>query len=184
MGFVEQQEPGTAGQSHGQARPALLAGGEAPEGHAGQPGQAQLFQDGVGVGRAAASRPDPETEVLPDGEVVVGAGGVTDEGQLGPDGVTIGRQIVPQDDRPTGGERKEAGDEAQQRGLTSAVRARQQHHLPLVDVEIDPGQRRIPAEQADGGPQVDGGNAQIDSICVKDHRGVHLSVRRAAGSLG
>ncbi len=109
MGFVEQQEPGTAGQRHGQASPALLAGRKAAEGHAGQPGEAELLQDGVGVGRAAAAGPDPEAHVLPHGQVVVGARGVADEGQLGAEGAPVDCEVVTEHDgacrRPAAGGR-------------------------------------------------------------------------------
>jgi hypothetical protein len=111
VGFVEQQEPGAPGQSHGQARPALLAGREAAEGHAGQAGEAEMLEHGVGVGRPAAPGPDPEADVLPHGQVVVGAGGVTDEGQLGADGVAVDGEVMAEDDGRAGRQREEPGQE-------------------------------------------------------------------------
>jgi hypothetical protein len=36
-------------------------------------------------------------------------------------------------------------------------------HLALGDVEVDPGERRVAAEKADGGAEMDGGRAQNDS---------------------
>ena len=95
VGLVEQQEPGPAGQRDGQARPALLARRQPPEGHAGQAGEAELLEDGVGVGRRPAAGPDPEAHVLPHGQVVVGAGGMADQGQLGPDGMAVGARSWP-----------------------------------------------------------------------------------------
>ena len=164
VGFVEQQEPGPAGQGHGQARPALLAGREAPEGHAGQPAEAQLLQDGVGVGHPAATGPDPEPHVLPDAEVVVGPGSVADEGHLGADGVPVGGEVVTQDDGRAGRQREEASQEPEQRGLARSVGPGDQHDFAFGDVEVDAGQRRVPPEKADGGAQVNGGRAQIVSI--------------------
>src|SRR5207244_9670785 len=163
------------------------AGRQAAEGHAGQAGEAELLEDGVGVGRPATAGPHPETHVLPHGQVVVGAGGVTDEGQLGPDGAAVDGQVVAEDDGRAGRQREKPGQEPEQRRLAGAVGPRHQHDLALGDVEVDPCQRRVAAEEADGGTQVDGGNAQNDSFLPNNAPGsVHLSVRRAkrcAGSL-
>jgi hypothetical protein len=165
VGFVEEQEPRAAGQRDRQARPPLLAGREAPEGHPGQAGEAELLEDGVGVGHPTPSGPDPEAHVLPDGQVVVGAGGMADKGQLRADGVAVGGEVVTKDDGRAGRQGEEAGQQPQQRRLAGAVGPRHQDHLALDDVEIDPGQRRILAEEAHGGPQMDGGTAQINSNC-------------------
>jgi hypothetical protein len=151
VGFVEEQEPGPAGQSHGQARPALLAGREAPEGHAGQSAEAQLLQDGVGVGHPATTGPDPEAHVLPDAEVVVGARSVADEGHFGADGVPVGSEVVAEDDGRPGRQREETGQEPEQCGLARPVGPGDQHHLTLGDVEVDAGQRRVPPQETDGG---------------------------------
>ena len=168
MGLVEEQEAGAAGQCHGQARPPLLTGREATEGDAGQAGQAELLEDGVGVGDLAAAGPDPEPHVLPDGEVVVGAGGVADQGQLGPDRLAVDGQVMTQDDAGAGGQGQQAGQEPEQGRLAGAVRPCHQHDLALGDVEVDAGQRRILAEEADGGPQMNGGRGQFSSNCRTD----------------
>ena len=103
-----------------------------------------------------AAGPDPEAHVLPDGEVVVGAGGMADQGQLGTDGLAVGGQVVAEDDGRAGRQRQQAGQEPEQGGFPGAVGPRHQHDLALGDVEIDAGQGRIFAEEADGGPQIDG----------------------------
>ncbi len=166
VGFVEQEEPGSPGQSHGQARPALLAGRETSEGHPGQAAEAQLLEDGVGVGDPAAAGPDPEAHVLPDGQVVVGAGRVPDKGQLRTDGVPVGAEVVAEDHSRAGRQREEPGQEPEQRGFPGPVGPGDQHDLALGDVEVDAGQRRIPPEKADGGAQMDGGLAQIVSFSL------------------
>ena len=148
-GSSSRRQPGAAGQRHGQARPALLPGREAPEGDAGQPAEAQLLQDGVGLGHPATAGPDPEAHVLPDGEVVVGAGGVADEGHFGADGVPVGGEVVAEDDGRAGRQREKPGQEPEQRGLSGTVGPGDEHHLALGHVEVDAGQRRISAEKAD-----------------------------------
>ncbi|MDQ1500227.1 MAG: hypothetical protein QOI86_3567 [Actinomycetota bacterium] len=170
MRFVEQEEPGAAGQRHGQARPALLAGGQPTEGHAGEAGESEFLEHGVGLGDPAAAGPDPEAHVLPDGEVVVGAGGVTDESQFGADGVAVGGEVVAEDDGNARREREEAGHQPQERCLPRAVGPGHQHHFALGHVEVDAGQRRVAAEEADGGTEMDGGMAQIDSILPRGGR--------------
>jgi len=166
VGFVEEEEAGPAGQGQGQARPPLLAGRETPEGHAGQPAEAQLLQYGVGVGDPAAAGPDPEAHVLPDAEVVVGARGMADQGQLGADRVPVKGQVVAEDNGGAGRQREETGQEPQQRRLARPIGPGDQHDLALGDVEIDAGQRRIPPEEAYGGAQVNGGLGQIVSFCL------------------
>ena len=164
VGLVEQEKPGTAGQRHRQARPTLLPGRKSTEGHTGQPAEAQLLDHSVGIGRLAAPGPDPEADVLPDGEVVVGTGGVAHEGHIGADGVPVGGEVVAQHDGRAGRQLETPGQEPQQRRLPRTVGPGDEHDLALGDVEVDAGQRRISAEKADGGAQVDGGRGQIVSI--------------------
>jgi len=184
MGLVEQQQARAAGQCHGEARPPLLPGGEPPEGHSGQPAEAELLEDGIGVGHLAASGPDPEPHVLPDGQVVVGAGSMTDEGHIGADRMAVGGEIVPEYHGGAGRQRQEPGQEPQQRRLTGAVGPGHEDHLAFHHVEIDAGQGRIAAEEAHGGAQIDGRWAQIDSICSAGLPRLNLSVRRSAHILG
>ena len=164
VGLVEQQEPGAPGQSHCEPRPALLAGRQPSERHTGQPAQAELFEDRVGVGHPAAAGAHPEAHVLAHREVVVGTRGMTDEGQFRADSVAVGCEIVAEDDRCPGRQRQQAGQQPEERRLARTVGARHEHHLANGYVQIDPGQRRVLPQQADGGPQMDGGRAQIDSI--------------------
>jgi hypothetical protein len=192
--FIEQEQPRPAGQRHRQARPALLPGREPAEAHAGQPGQPQLLEDGVGVGHPASAGPDPEADVLPDRQIVVGGRRVPDQREFGPDGVAVDGQVVAEDDRRTGRQRQQPGQQPQERRLAGAVGAGDEDDLTLGDVEVDAGQRRVAAEKADGGTQVNGGLAQVDSRggastqCTEDKPpgsgGAAPSGPGAAGTLG
>jgi hypothetical protein len=74
---------------------------------------------------------------------------VADEGHLGADGVPVGGEVVTQDDGRAGRQREEPGQEPEQRRLAGAVGPRDEHHLALGHVEVDSGQCRKPAEEAD-----------------------------------
>ena len=56
-----------------------------------------------------------------------------------------------------GVQRHETRKEAQQRALAGAVPARHEHHLALVHIEVDAGERREAIEEADGGAKTDDG---------------------------
>ena len=74
-------------------------------------------------------------------------------------------------------QRHQAGEQAQQRGLARAVRAREQHDLARGGVEVDAGQRREAPEEADGGAETDDGR----HTRLRDGRigaGVYGAVRR------
>ena len=92
-----------------------------------------------------------------DGEVVVAEGLVADEREVAPRARADRRRGRGRAPRLARVQRHQAGEEPQQRGLARAVRAREEHDLARVDVEVDAGERREAAEQADGGAETDDG---------------------------
>jgi sortase A len=163
VGLVEEQQPGSAGQGGGQGGAALLAGREAPEGHAGDSAQSELLQHPFGLVCRLAGGPGPEPEVLPHAQVVVTPGGVPEEGQLPAGAVPVGGQVAAEDLTRPGAEGQEAGQQPQQGRLAGAVWPGDEHDLTLVDVQIHAGQGREAAQQADGGAEVNGERRQCDS---------------------
>jgi hypothetical protein len=54
-------------------------------------------------------------------------------------------------------QRDQSGEDSKQRGLPRAVPTRQEDDLALVDVQVDTGERREPAEKAHGRSETDDG---------------------------
>jgi sortase A len=80
---------------------------------------------------------------------------VAEKGELTAGAVAIDGEVVTQDGAGAGAEGQEARQQAQQGRLAGAVGPGDENDLPFGNVEIDSGQGREPAQQADGGSKVD-----------------------------
>ena len=109
-----------------------------------------------GVGRRARGTRG-EREVLPHRQVVVATGIVTDERELMAVRPAITREITAEHLRVTRMHRDEPRDQSQQCRLSRAVATREQQDLALSNVEIDAGECREAAEEADGGAETNDG---------------------------
>ena len=88
-----------------------------------------------------------------DGEVVVAERLVADERERAADRAPVDREVEAEHLGRARSQRQQARAQPQQRGLARAVRAREQHDLAGVDVEVGAGERGEPTEQADGRPK-------------------------------
>ena len=66
-------------------------------------------------------------------------------------------EVVAQNNRLAACDRHQTGDDAQQGRLTGTIGALEEDDFTPLDVEIDAGERREPAQQADRGAKVDDG---------------------------
>ena len=66
-------------------------------------------------------------------------------------------EVVTEDDSLPPGDGDETGDGAQEGRLPGTIRALEEDDITALDVEIDAGERREPAQQADRGAEVDSG---------------------------
>ncbi len=78
-----------------------------------------------------------------------------EEADEGPDRGAVGDEIHAQDAGLTRGDGQQTGAGPEQRGLPGPVRTAHHHDLARIDVEIDTGERREPAEERDRGAEVD-----------------------------
>jgi sortase A len=157
VGFVEQPEPGVPHEQGGQRGPAPLAGRQAGDGEVAEPAvDAGPGEGGLDVGGAAHGS-GPEADVLGDGQVVVEAGGVAEEGDLAAHRLSVAAQVDPEHGGLAPDDRHQASDGTQQGGLAGAVGPAQEHDLAGFGVEVDAGEGRETAQQADRGAEADDG---------------------------
>jgi hypothetical protein len=105
-----------------------------------------------GVQRVAVGRPprqpDPEGEVLARGEVLVDVGAVRHHAEDGAHGLRLAHAVVAgHRDRAARGAQERA-DDLEQRGLAGAVAAQQRDGLAGADLEVDPVEDALGAEDA------------------------------------
>ena len=152
--LVQEQEPGVAGQGDPQREAPALAGGEVAVSDRGEPGEVELLEETCRCRRVARGS-CRERDVLGHGEVVVAERVGADEGEIAPMRAGIGCEVVAEHGGGAGAQRDQAGEQSQERRLTGAVGARDQHDLTGGDVEVDTREGGEPSEQADGGAKRD-----------------------------
>jgi sortase A len=155
--LVEQPQVGVANEHGGERGPPTLSGRQPADGHRPQPRRdTRPLERDVGTDRAAGGS-TPETDVLRDREVLVEAGSVTEERDVAANGSPITPQVVTENDRLAPHDWHQSSGDAQQGRLTGTIGALKEDDLTPLDVEIDAGERREPAQQADRGAEVDSG---------------------------
>ena len=157
VGLVEEPEPGVTDEQGSDGGAAALPGRQPADGDVADPGVDAGAIHGGGRVDATAGGARPETEVLGDGEVVVETAAVPEQPDAAPHGLPVAPEVDAQHGGLAADHGDEAGDRPQQRGLAGAVGTAKKDDLTRLDVEVDAGEGRETAEQADRGAEVDDG---------------------------
>jgi hypothetical protein len=155
--FVQQQKPRVSDECDREGQASPLSGRQLAMENVGEWSQPDLVDDRLLVRVLDARGPGHEPKVLGDGEVVVAPGLVPDETDEPPVCPPIHGQVVPEHLPSPGAQWDEAGEQAQEGRLASAIPTGEEDDLPVEDIEVHAGQCRKATEEAHGGTQADDG---------------------------
>ena len=170
MRLVEEQQARRPDEGHPQREPTPLTRREATVQHPGERPKPNLPHHRVDRGCVGAGGPCREPQVLQHGQFVVTGRLVADESHQTTVSSPIDAEVEPQDLSDARVQRNESGEDAQQRRLPGAVSPREQDDFSRLDIEVDTGQGREPAEEAHGRSETDDG---LHSASGKQVSGVY-----------
>jgi hypothetical protein len=157
MGLVEEQQARGPNERHPQRQPSPLTGREPTVQHARERLEPDLPDHIIDRSCVDTGGPCRETQVLQHGQILIASRLVADE----PDQPTVSAPIdaeVETEDLPDARvHREEPREEAQQRRLPGTVPAGEEDDFSRLDIEVDPGQGREPAEETYDRSETDDG---------------------------
>ncbi len=136
MGLVEKPEACAPRDEDSQRGTALLPGRTPPHGRRSEPPDEAELLERRGYRRIGASRrPHGKAQVLLDGQLLVQEGVVAQHADIPPHGAAVGDEVAAEYERLPGMNRQQPGEDLEQAGLASPIRAAQMHHLALADFQ-------------------------------------------------
>jgi len=122
---------------------------------------------------------------------------VGEQADLAPYGPSVGAKVVAEDDGLAPDDRRQPGECPEKGRLARSVGSPEQHDLASIDIQIDSGEGRETAEQADGSAEVDSSvHGQINAIggvshpprrdpgTAADRYGLYVQLYRVVGAAG
>ena len=157
VGLVEEQQAGRPHERNAQRQPPPLAGRQPTVQDPGKWPEADLSDHGVDRSRVGAHGSGREPQVLVHGQIVIARRLVPNESDEVTVRPPINGEVEPENLPDTRMQRDESREDSQQRRLPGAVPAREQHDFSGLDIKVDAGQGREPAEETHGRSETDDG---------------------------
>jgi hypothetical protein len=157
MGFVEQQQARRPHKRNAQRQPPPLPGRQPTVHHPGERPEPDLSDHRVDRSRVGPRGSGREPQVLVHGQIVVARRLMPNESDEATVPPPINGEVEPENLPDARMQRDESREDSQQRRLPGAVPAREQHDFAGLDIEVDAGQGREPAQETHGRSETDDG---------------------------